>query len=193
MANLYPYTFNNNGRIGNDTTDLTQQNLANTQYTNHMLTNYFSNNVSDNHVQFAVQQPTMSFNGLTNGNGINSAFVDTESVLQMKSGQERHFEKLQLFPRPFVTVPYLGRGSCDTNQESRLQQGENVSDKKSVSTIMENSFNAYFLYPTDSNMIERTTNASHLVEESALEGWVRGGITTREMSIGESMKQQSRA
>jgi hypothetical protein len=193
MANLYPYTFNNTGRIGNDATDLTQQNIANTQYNNHMLANYFSNKKSDDHVNFAVQQPTMSFNGLTNGNGLNGDVVDTESILKMKTGQERAFEKLQLFSRPYATVPYLGRGSCNTNLESQLQQGEIVSDKKSVSTIMENSFNDYFLYPTDTNMVERTTNASHMVEEAALDGWVRGGITTREMSISESMKKQNRA
>ena len=189
MANLYSYTFNNSGRIGNDMTDITQQNVANTQYANHMLSNYFSNNVSDDHVNFAIQQPTMSFTGLANGNGLNGAVVDTESILKMKSERERHFEKLQLFTRPFATVPYLGRGSCNTVLESQLQQGELVSDKKSVSTIMENSFNDYFLYPTDSNMIERTTNAAYTVEEAALDGWTRGGITTREMSISESMKK----
>jgi hypothetical protein len=180
MASLYPYSFNNTGRIGSDATDLTQQTIANTQYANHMLTNHFSNSSSNDHVQFATQQPTMSFNGLTNGNGLNGDFVDTESILKMNSEQDRPFEKLQLFSRPFVTVPYLGRGSCNPTIESQLQQGETANEKKSVSTIMEKSFNDYFLYPTDPNMIERTTNASHLVEEAALDGWRRGGITTRE-------------
>ncbi len=185
MANLYPYSFNNNGRIGNDATDLTQQTISNTQSANYMLTNNFSNTASNDHVLFATQQPIMSFNGLANGNGINGSVVDTESILRMKSGQERPFEKLQLFSRPFATVPYLGKGSCNPNVESQLQQGENTSERKSVSSVMEKSFNNYSLYPTDSNMIERTTNASHLVEEVALDGWTRGGITTR-----ESMKKQ---
>ena len=36
-----------------------------------------------------------------------------------------------------MTVPYLGRGSCDPTIESQLLQGETVRGKKSVSTVME--------------------------------------------------------
>jgi hypothetical protein len=65
--------------------------------------------------------------------------------------------------------------------ESQLQQGEPVTEKKSVSTIMEKSFGAYSLYPTDSKMENQVKDASHTVEEAAMEGWVRGGMSTREM------------
>jgi hypothetical protein len=105
--------------------------------------------------------------------------VDYESLLLLKPEQEREFEKVQLFQRPFATVPYLGKGSCDPTVESRLQQGEMVSGMKSVSTIMEQSFTNYSLYPVDNNMEKRTTDPSYTVEESALNGWVRGGSITR--------------
>ena len=98
-------------------------------------------------------------------------------------------EKLQLFSRPFVTVPYLGKGSCDPALESRLQQGEPVTEKKSVSTIMEKSFGAYSLYPTDSKMENQVKDASHTVEEAAMEGWVRGGMSTREMTSDEQSRR----
>ena len=155
MASLSPYTFLNTDRIGADSTDKTQQNLSNTQYSTYTLTNHFSQNLSDQHVKFAIDQPTMTFNGLTNGNGVNATVVDDESVLLLKTEQQRALEKLQLFERPFKTVPYLGRGSCDPALESQLQQGELSSDKKSVSTIMEKSFADYSLYPTDDKMKER--------------------------------------
>lgn len=192
MASLSPYTFHNTDRIGTDSTDQTQRNTSNTHYSNYLLTDHFSKNVSDDHVKFAVQQPTMTFNGLTNGNGLNGNVVDTESLLLIKSEQQRALEKLQLFERPFKTVPYLGRGSCDPALESQLQQGEWSSDKKSTSTIMEKSFAAYALYPTDNKMEERVTNASHTVEEAALDGWIRGGASTREMSMDESMQKNNR-
>lgn len=181
MASLSPYTFNNTARIGADSTDQTQRNGANTHYANYMLTDHFSSTLSDHHVQFAMQQPTMNFNGLANGNGIHNAAVDKESMLKLKPTEDRPLEKLQLFSRPFVTVPYLGRGSCDPALESQLQQGEPVTEKKSVSTIMEKSFGAYSLYPTDSKMENQVKDASHTVEEAAMEGWVRGGMSTREM------------
>lgn len=181
MASLSPYTFNNTARIGADSTDQSQRNGANTHYANYMLTDHFSSTLSDHHVQFAMQQPTMNFNGLANGNGIHNAAVDKESALRLKPTEDRPLEKLQLFSRPFVTVPYLGRGSCDPALESQLQQGEPVTEKKSVSTIMEKSFGAYSLYPMDSKMENQVKDASHTVEEAAMEGWVRGGMSTREM------------
>lgn len=192
MASLSPYTFLNTDRIGADSTDKTQQNLSNTQYSTYTLTNHFSQNLSDQHVKFAIDQPTMSFNGLTNGNGVNATVVDDESVLLLKTEQQRALEKLQLFERPFKTVPYLGRGSCDPALESQLQQGELSSDKKSVSTIMEKSFADYSLYPTDNKMKERINDPSTSVEESALDGWVRGGASTREMSNDDVMKNSNR-
>lgn len=192
MASLSSYTFLNTDRIGADSTDKTQQNLSNTQYSTYTLTNHFSQNLSDQHVKFAIDQPTMSFNGLTNGNGINATVVDDESVLLLKTEQQRALEKLQLFERPFKTVPYLGRGSCDPALESQLQQGELSSDKKSVSTIMEKSFADYSLYPTDNKMKERINDPSTSVEESALDGWIRGGASTREMSNDDVMKNNNR-
>ena len=192
MTTLNSYTFHNTDRIGSDFTDATQQNLANTHFANHMLTNHFSDKTSDAHVQFAVSQPTMSFNALANGNGIHSAAVDNESKLLINVDQARAFEKLQLFQRPFATVPYLGRGSRDPTLESRLMQGEIVGDRKSVSTIMDKSFTQYSLDPSNEQMEAAAKDASNRVEEAALEGWVRGGITTREMSVDETMRQKNR-
>ena len=97
-----------------------------------------------------------------------------------------------MFQRPFATVPYLGRGSCDPAMESQLQHGEVVAGKKSVSTIMDKSFSQYQLYPTDAKMEERVNDASHTVEEAALDGWVRGGMASREMSNDELMKHNNR-
>jgi hypothetical protein len=192
MASISDYTFNNMGRIGADSTDQTQKNVYNTRFTNYTLANYFSQNTSDAHVKFAIQQPTMMFSGMTNGHGLNGAVVDADSNLTLKVIQDRPAERVQLFERPFLTVPYLGKGSCDPALESQLQQGEMVGDKKSVSTIMEKSFNQYSLYPTDDKMEERVKNPAYTVEEAALNGWVRGGMLTREMSSNDSYKSGNR-
>lgn len=192
MATISTYTFNNMGRIGADSTDETQNNLYNTRFANYTLSNYFSQNTSDSHVDFAIQQPTMMFSGMTNGHGLSGTVIDKDSELTLNVVQERPLERLQLIQRPFLTVPYLGKGSCDPTLESQLQQGEMVSDKKSVSTIMEKSFNQYSLYPTDDKMQERVTNPAYTVEESALNGWVRGGMLTREMSSDNSYKNGNR-
>jgi hypothetical protein len=174
MSIISNYVFDNMARIGADVTDNTQQNIGNTRYANYMLSSYHSGIFSGSHVQFATQQPNIVFGDIVHGKGINGSVVDVESSLQLKKENERALEKLQLFSRPFVTVPFLGRGSCDPVIESRLQQGEIASDKKSVSTMSEKSLSNYVIYNGSDN------NQSN-VEEDALNGWFRGGVNSREM------------
>jgi hypothetical protein len=145
-----------------------------------MLSNYSSDTLNPSNVlDFSISQPTMIMNGTTHGPGLDGAVIDANSLLTITQEQARGLEKLTLQQRPFATVPYLGRGSCDPVLESQLQQGEVVHDKKSVSTIMEKSFNDYSMYVVDQDMRERTENAEHVVQESVLAGWYRGGTNTR--------------
>lgn len=192
MSFTSDYYFNSMGRIGMDVTDNTQINLQNTRFCNYMLSDYFSNNLTDAHVKFATQQPTTMFTGLATGHGLNGNIVDVDSLLMIKKEQDRPLEKLQLMQRPFATVPYLGRGSCDTTLELQLLHGDTVHDKKSTSTIMSQSFMGYTLYPTDAKMEERVSNPANTVEESALDGWVRGGMATREMMNDPKMSNSHR-
>jgi len=192
MSSVSSYLFNNADRIGADVTDQSQRNVHNTKFSTYTLSNYFSDKTANNHVNFATKQPAVMFSGITHGSGIHNDAVDTESILKLKTEQDHAVEKLQLFQRPFATVPYLGRGSCDPALESQLLHGEMVADKKSESTIMDKSFAKYALYPTDQKMEERVNNAANTIEEAALDGWVRGGASTREMSTDDVMKKNNR-
>jgi len=175
------YAFNNLARIGSDVDDNTQRTLYNTRFSNHILSNYFSENLSDTHVKFATEQPALMYNAI-NGVGIAGSVVDVDSLLHLKNTNERPLEKLQLMQRPFITVPYLGRGSCDPVLESQLHQGEIVSDRKSVSTISETTYINYDTYPLRDDLKSRINNPAYSVEEAALSGWVRGGVASREMA-----------
>lgn len=174
------YQLNQSGRMGNDLTDKTQRNVQNSAYLNTVLTHFSSDKMSTSHVQFATQYPGIMVSGTNGGTGLGAMGVDTESSLLWKTNSQRPLEKLQLFPRSFLTVPYLGRGSCDTNLESQLIQGENVRGKKSVSTVMEQNFLPLDKYPLDSDKRTRANEAKYSVEELALDGWVRGGKATRD-------------
>ena len=184
MASLHPYSFNGTSRIRNDNTDKSQQTVMNTKFNNYMLSSYFSNSRSDDHVLFATNQPSMMFSGINGGasSGINPFTVDVDSTLIIKNDNGRSLEKLSLQQRPFLTVPYLGRGSCDTVLESQLKQGDIVANKKSVSTITEQSFTNNHMYPLIDSIKDTITNPKYLVQESALDGWTRGGSATREMA-----------
>ena len=178
MSSVSSYMFNNLGHMDADSTDNTQQTVQNTKFCNYTLSNYFSNVSSDSHVNFAVQQPTIMFSGTMNGPGLNGSVVDIDTMLSLKKEDERPLEKLQLFQRPFVTVPFLGRGSCDTTLESQIQQGQVISDKKSVNTIMEKSFIGYQM-PVDSQMDSYVKNGNS-VEQTVLNGFDWGGKSTRQ-------------
>jgi len=179
MSIVNGFEFNNMGRIGTDVTDLTQKNLYNTRFGNYMLSNYSNEVSSDSYINFAVQQPNVMMNA---SRGVNSSVIDINSKLLLKPENERPLEKLQLLSRPFLTVPYLGKGAVDTTLESQLLQGEASHDRKSVSTIMDQNFSSKSQYILDENALKNVNDPTRSIEELALNGWTRGGNSTREYS-----------
>ena len=181
MASMYPYTFNSGSRIGSDNTDRSQTNLMNSKYNNYMLSTYFSESRSDDHVNFATSQPAIMFSGGPGGAsaGVNANTVDVDSFFTIKRENGRSLEKLSLQQRACASVPYLGRGSCDTTLESQLKQGDIITNKKSVSTVSEQSYMNNQMYPLIDSIKEKITNPKYLVQESALDGWTRGGSNSR--------------
>lgn len=175
------YKFHQSGRMGNDMFDQSQRTVQNGAYVDNVMSRFSSDKMSTEHVNFATQYPGVMVSGTNGGTGLGAMGVDAESNLLWKSDSQRPLEKLQLFPRTFLSVPYLGRGSADPTLESQLMQGENVRGKKSVSTVMEQNFMPLDQYPLDAGKRERANEAKYAVEELALDGWVRGGKATREL------------
>ena len=186
------YLFNNLGRIGADSTDATQRNLSNTRYANYVLYDYNGGgDTRAQHVDFAVQQPTLMFTGMAHGAGLSGSEVQVESDLFFRDRVTRSDHKLSLYSRPFVTVPYLGRGWADPSIESHLQQGQNVRDMKSVATIMENSFMSRALYPVDDipkNDMVLHQSRGQAIDDLVMNGWVNGGVDSRILTHDEMKK-----
>lgn len=176
--------FDNLGRLGADKSDNSQRNQSNTKYANYTLENHMQNTNSNEHVQFATNTLTMNFKNSVGGLPANA--VDYDSLLSIKAQQQREFEKLQLHPRPFATVPYLGKGGANPDMESKLLHGEMVTDRKSQSTIMDKSYIDYNEYPLMDDVKKRINDPSKSIEELALHGWRRGGVATREINISEN-------
>ena len=178
MQSWSSYEFHHTGRLDSDETDKTQQNMQNTKFANYMLSNYVSENIlSPSYIDFESRNLLMT-TGNPTGPGISGDVIDVNSELTMNYVIERPFQKLDLNPRPFLTIPYLGRGSCDPDTETKIKQGEYFFDKKSVNTIMDKNFtNRSISFPvSDSEPNE------NMLEEAALNGWVRGGSRTRDFT-----------
>jgi hypothetical protein len=186
------FNFYNMTNLRSDAVDGAQREIYNTRFSNHTVSNFHSDPAANGQVTFATQQPVVSWFSVFGGSAVGGGVIDVDSNLIIKNTQGRSLEKLSLNQRPFLTVPYLGRGSCDPLIEAQMLQGENIHEKKSVGTIMSKSFGEYTMFASDQKMASDATNPKYKIEESAMDGWIRGGILTREMMNDRDFTQQSR-
>ena len=182
MAFVTNYTFDNMSRIGNDTCFQDQETIQNIASCNYTLQNYFINDCTmKNPIALATSQPGVFYNGPSNV-GSGGCVVDDNSKLLIGSIQTHPKCKIDLFQRPFATVPYLGRGSVDPILESQIQQGELLTNKRSVNKLAEKSYIKYQNTPLLPSVKDRVTNPTYCVEGVASEGWIRGGVPSRELT-----------
>jgi hypothetical protein len=186
MTTSYPYTFDSMSRIGNDTTTLDQRNIQNMNNINHHLENYYPDCPMTKAMNFALNQPNVFYNGSHEG-GLKGCKIDDNNELKY-THITRPACKLTLTPRPFLTVPYLGKGTLDIDTEFQLRAGENALNKKSVNNTMELNFNDQKNYPMLPEMMETLNNTAYKIENDAMEGWTRGGMSAREFARSQDKK-----
>ena len=176
------FLFENMARIGNDTCSLDQRSIQNTESCNYTLQNYFASDCSmRNPITLATTQPCVNYKGGF-GSGAGGCNIDNSSQLLIGTIQTHPRCRISLFQRPFATVPFLGRGSVDPILEAEILQGEMLTNKRSVNQLSEKSYLKYSNTPLLSDVAERMTNPAYSVESVASEGWIRGGLPSREMT-----------
>lgn len=180
MASVYDYTFHENTRIGNDTCDLSQRSIQNGLSATYNLNNYYPDCPMSNTINFATSQPAVMFKG-SHQIGINGCNINENSELKFTELTKQKC-KLNLTQRPFLTVPYLGRGKSNIELESQIQHGDRATNKKSAFPISETSYINYSNTPMLKSLQETINNPSNLVEGVAAEGWIRGGLPSRELT-----------
>jgi len=182
MAYVSNYTFDNIARIGNDNCCIDQRTIQNASYANYNLQNYFASDCSmKKPMELATTQPGIFYNGGHNV-GAGGCNIDSSSQLLIGSIQTHPRCHIDLFQRPFATVPYLGRGSVNPVVESQVQQGELGINKRSVNNLSEKSYIKYSNTPLLPSVKERISNPAYSVEGVASSGWIRGGIPSRELT-----------
>ena len=182
MANVYSYTFDNPSRIGLDQCNLSQTDIQNVASCNYRTQNFFASDCSmKNPISLATSQPGIMYNGGYNS-GAGGCNIDESSKLQIGTIQTHPRCHIDLFQRPFATVPYLGRGSVNPVMESQIQQGEQIVNKRSVNNLSEKSYIKYHQTPLLPAVQERINNPANKIENVASDGWVRGGVPSRELT-----------
>ena len=66
--------------------------------------------------------------------------------------------------------------------ESQIQQGEQIVNKRSVTNLSEKSYIKYHQTPLLPAVQQRINNPSNQIESVASDGWVRGGVPSRELT-----------
>lgn len=180
MASVHNYNFYQTTRLGFDRTDLSQRTLQNSEYANYLLDNFRPSGPMSSAIDFATSQPNVNFTGSyqVSAGGANIA----ESSQLLISNLSRPKCRISLSERPYSTVPYLGRGKCDPLLESQMQQGDFANNKKSINPSSEVSYLQYSQTPMIPTLQATINNPVNLIESSAAEGWIRGGLPSRELA-----------
>ena len=181
----YNYTFHNLSRIGDDNCGISARDAQNNSMGSYNTTNYFLSECGmKKPISFATQQPFM-FVGGGPGNslcGAGGCNVDSDSKLKIGQIQTNPKCRISLQQRPFATVPYLGRGPPRPKMESILQQGAMIQELKSCKTVTEKSFSHVRDVPLIPSVAATIQNPANLVEGVAHDGWIRGGLPSRELT-----------
>ena len=182
MAYVSDFTFNGLSRISNDGCSLDQNSIQNSSASSYILQNYFAQDCNMSVAKkLATTQPGINYSGGF-GLGTGGCNVDESSKLLIGSIQTNPKARIDLFGRPFATVPFLGRGSVDPILEAQIQQGESITNKRSVTKLTEKSYLKYHTTPLIPEVKQNIQNPSQMIEGLASEGWVRGGVPSRELT-----------
>ena len=180
MNQVHGYSFDKQSRIGNDECGVSAREVQNNATGSYNTTNYFLDSCGmDKPINFATQQPNIFFKGGTNAPSCN---IVKESTLKIGSLQTHSKCKISLQQRPFLTVPYLGRGPPQPVIESRIQQGAMTEEDDSCKLLTEQSFNKHSTTPLIPSIRYTIQNPDNLIESSADSEWIRGGLPSRELT-----------
>jgi hypothetical protein len=182
MATYSGYTFDNMSRIGLDSCCVDQDTIQDVAACNYMTQNYFASDCSmKTPIDLATSQPGIMYNGGYNS-GAGGCNINDSSKLQIGTIQTHPRCRIDLFQRPFATVPYLGRGSVNPVVEAQIQQGEQIVNKRSVNNLSERSYIKYHQTPLLPAVKARFDDSANKIETDASQGWIRGGVPSRELT-----------
>lgn len=181
MENTESYTYNNLARMNQDNSYINKQDIDNNSYADYSTINFHDNLKNVENV--ALSQPNIFISGVYGPDGNESHVIDSDTYLKQSELTNLN-NKINLQPRYFATVPYLGKGNCEVNVESMLRKGVLTNQQRSCGSDVEKTHNNIIpLIPSVENAI---TNPKYLVEGVADSMWVRGGTNTREQNYSSN-------
>lgn len=163
-TNIHDDVCHNNGK-----------NLQNDSVNDYMLSNFAD---CDCDIKNVVKTATEN-RGLIvkDGFGTSECNVDSESGLRIGTVKRHHKVDQQLFPRPFVTTPFIQRGEPKPDLESRLISSLQTVRHKQMQNV---SVTDNIFVPMTSNLAATIQDPIHIIQENVNRTWVRGGVPSRQ-------------
>jgi len=145
---------------------------------NYSLNNYHACDCDTKELlEFATENPYMNFR---DGYGVSECNINNSSQLRIGKTRKNPKCKSQLFHRPYLTIPYMGRGSGNSVVETQLKPGEDTSSKRQCNVLSGVNIKNHFT-PLVKNLEDNIQNPDYLIQENADDKWVRGGIPSRQI------------
>jgi len=171
-SSVSDYHFNSTARIGSDSCALDQRTLQNTSLANYHMQRFTMPDA--NAVQFATSYVGVNYSG----HPIDEKVIDTNSRMFLSKDQlSQQLGPLEHETRPYLSVPYLGRGTVNTNMETYLRNGAQHTSRRDLPQTSESSMRKYNTTPLIPDVKKHIQNPTHIIESS----WVRGGMSSRDM------------
>ena len=136
----------------------------------------------------AMDQPTLIFRDGYGASGMDGCRIDTDSVFKNGTVLTNPKCKQQLFTRPYLTVPFMGRGKGDSCVETPLQTGEDTFQRRECNTLSEVTLHNQFM-PLITCLKDNVQNAKHLIQEDSKKDWIRGGLPSRQIVKNKEYQQ----
>lgn len=166
-----PREFNGSGtRLNEDSCFINSKYTQSIGPGSYYLQSFRNNETNKNASDFALSQ-----NIINSRNGCN---IEIDNELRLKSGNVITNDKKinQLFSRPFLTVPFMGKGSGNPYVDNL--KSEDTYQTRDCNMIKKENNNFVPLVKCIKKSIQ---NPKHLITEDVDIDWVRGGLPSRQL------------
>ena len=132
-------------------------------------------NIYTNSEELSLNHPNINFR---DGKGIRKDKIDDEKRI----GKTHIFrgDANQLFPRPYLTIPYTGTGKYDVDTHSEIRSSHISADDRACNSLSGVTIE-YQYTPLVPNLSDHIQYPKNIIPEDTVSDWYRGGIDTTQI------------
>lgn len=174
--------FNNRSNISDDKCYISSDEKQSANIQSYNLSNFHQCHCEAPQVaKVAFSEPSIYYRDGFGHSGLNGCNIDADSI--MRNGQlltnDRNINQLE--ERPYLSVPYMGRGQGNACVEGQLLTGEDTSQRKPCNTLTGTDTLPFSYTPLVPCVEKNIQNPKNLIPEVVDHDWIRGGIPSRQL------------